>query len=301
MSSAHTKMGRIQQFVRDTVSLCLYYMPKKTARAICFRKQHGYKMDFQNPCTLDEKLNWLLANRIGSEYGIYADKVRVRDYVKEKGFEELLPTIYGVWEHAKEIPIKELPGQFILKCNHASGDDYYEIVRNKEDVKWDAVLDRLEKMLHTNYAKLRCQYQYDAIKPLVYAEELLDDGQGKRMNDYKVFCYYGKPYCIMVCEGRGSDLHRAFYDTEWNFLDYTKATSERDRAMKRPKGLKIMLEASKVLAEQFPFARMDFYDVDGRVYFGEITLTPDNCNIQHIHKDAQKLLGGMLDLSSVMC
>ncbi len=300
MSSAHKKVGLFSQFFRDAVGNFLYHMPKKTARAIWFKKQHGYKMDFGNPKTLDEKLNWLLVYHIGKVHGIYADKVRVRDYVEQKGLGELLPGIYGAWTHASDIPMDKLPKEFILKCNHASGDMYYEIVHDKTKVEWNSVLRRLDRMLHTNYAKIRCQYQYDTIEPLVYAEELLDDGQGARMIDYKVFCYYGKPHCIMVCVGRGGNLRRAFYDVNWNYLNYTKSPSPDDDKMERPKGLETMLEASAVLAKEFPFARMDFYDVDGKVYFGEITLTPDNCNIQHLSKEAQRLLGDLLDLKPVM-
>lgn len=300
MSSTHKKISSINRFFRNAIGSFLFYMPKKTARSIWFKKQHGYKMDFRNPKTLDEKLNWLLVYHLGAEHGVYADKIDVRDFVAEKGLEDLLPKIYGVWSHAEEIPLDKLPDQFVLKCNHASGDMYYEIVRDKSAVDWPPVLDRLEKMLHTNYAKIRCQYQYDYITPRIYAEELLDDGRDARMTDYKVYCYYGKPHCIMACVGRGGNLRRAFYDVDWNYLEYTKDSSPEDKKIEKPKGLKTMLEASAVLAQTFPFARMDFYDVDGKVYFGEITLTPDNCNIQHLSKDAQEILGDLLNLESLM-
>ncbi|MDE6016336.1 MAG: hypothetical protein K2H41_11685 [Acetatifactor sp.] len=274
-------------------------MPKKTARSIWFTKQHGYKMDFRNPKTLDEKLNWLLVYYIGSECAVYADKIGVREFVSEKGLGDLLPEVYGIWSHTKEIPLDELPDQFVLKCNHASGGMYYEIVRDKSAVDWPSVLNRLEKMLHTNYAKTHCEYHYGYITPRIYAEEFLDDGREERMTDYKVYCYYGKPHCIMTCTDRSRDLKKIFYDTDWNYLDYEKGASPEDAVVEKPKGLPVMLEAAAVLSQTFPFARVDFYDVAGKVYFGEITLTPTNCNIRHLNEKGQRILGDLLELEGI--
>lgn len=299
MSSSHKSGRSIDRIFRRIVGNILYYMPKKTARSIWFTKQHGYKMDFRNPKTLDEKLNWLLVYYIGSECAVYADKIGVREFVSEKGLGDLLPEVYGIWSHTKEIPLDELPDQFVLKCNHASGGMYYEIVRDKSAVDWPSVLNRLEKMLHTNYAKTHCEYHYGYITPRIYAEEFLDDGREERMTDYKVYCYYGKPHCIMTCTDRNRDLKKIFYDTDWNYLDYEKGASPEDAVVEKPKGLPVMLEAAAVLSETFPFARVDFYDVAGKVYFGEITLTPTNCNIQHLNEKGQRILGDLLELEGI--
>lgn len=286
------------QLSREVVGNLLYCLPKQTARSIWFFVQHGYKMDFDNPKTLDEKLNWLLANYLDREHGRYVDKIAVRDFVSGKGLEDILPHVYGVWYRGADIPLDSLPDQFVLKCNHASGDQCYEIVRDKGTVDWPAVLKRLDKMTHRNYGRSHCEYQYGSIRPCIYAEELLDDGRDSRITDYKVYCFYGKPHCIMVCIGRGHDLKRMFFDTDWRYLDYTRDVFS-DIEIERPAGLDRMLEASAVLAQQFPFARMDFYDVGGKVYFGEITLTPDNCNSKHLNTGGQELLGSLLDIEPV--
>ena len=299
MSSSHKSQNTLYRIFRKITANLLYYLPKKTGRSIWFTIQHGYKMNFNEPKTLDEKMNWLLVNYIGPEHAVYADKIAVRDFVTGKGLGSLLPEIYGIWSHTAEIPLDQLPGQFVLKCNHASGEMYYEIVRDKSAVDWPAVLDRLEKMLHTNYAKTHCEYQYGYIKPCVYAEEFLDDGRDIRMTDYKVYCFYGKPHCVMTCTDRNNSVKKLFYDPDWNYLDYEKGVSPGDAAMERPKGLPVMLEAAAVLSQSLPFARVDFYDVDGKVYFGEITLTPTNCNIQHLNEKGQQILGGLLDLEPV--
>ncbi len=288
--------NQISYQLRQIAGNLLYCMPKETARYVWFRRQHGYKMDFRNPKTLDEKLNWLLVHYIGPEHAVYVDKINVRDFVSGKGLGDLLPDVYGIWSHAADIPLDKLPDQFVLKCNHASGKNYYEIVHDKSEVDWPSVLKRMERMLHTNYAKTHCEYQYGCITPRIYAEELLDDGRGIRMTDYKVYCFYGKPHCIMVCAGRGKNLRRVFYDVEWNYLNYEKDASPADQNMERPQGLQTMLDAAAVLSQQFPFARMDFYDVAGKVYFGEITFTPDNCNIQHLSSEGQSILGELLEL-----
>lgn len=277
----------------------IYSLPKKTVRGIKFRKQHGYKMNFNAPETLDEKLNWLLVNHIGSRDAAYVDKIAVREYVTAKGLGEMLPKIYGIWEHASEIPLEELPDQFVLKCNHASGRRYYEMVYDKAAVDWPTVLERLERMLHINYAKAHCEYQYEDITPRIYAEEMLEDGSGHRVTDYKVYCFHGKPYCIMTCIDRGQALKRLFFDLDWNCLDYEKEAPLGDCEAQKPTGLSDMLKAAEILAKPFPFARIDLYDVAGKVYFGEITLTPDNCNIHHLSEKGQRIMGGLLDLERV--
>ncbi|MCM1551801.1 MAG: hypothetical protein NC092_03815 [Butyrivibrio sp.] len=299
MASSQRPADSLRRMVRKTIGNLLYYLPRKTARSIWFAVQHGYRMDFRNPRTLDEKLNWLLVYAIGAESAVYADKIGVREFVAQKGLESLLPEIYGVWSHTSEIVPDELPEQFVLKCNHASGELYYEIVRDKSAVDWPSVLGRLEKMLHTNYAKTHCEYQYGYITPCVYAEEFLDDGREDRMTDYKIYCFYGKPHCIMTCTDRSTSMKRLFFDPDWNYLDYEEGASSQDALVERPQGLPVMLEAAAVLSESFPFARVDFYDVAGKVYFGEITLTPTNCNIRHLNAEGQRILGELLDLESV--
>lgn len=299
MGSSHRSAYSPRRMFRKAVGNLLYYLPRKTARSIWFAVQHGYRMDFKNPKTLDEKLNWLLVHSIGPECAVYADKIGVREFVEKKGLGDLLPEVYGVWSHTGEIPLDKLPDQFVLKCNHASGELYYEIVRDKSAVDWPSVLKRLEKMLHTNYAKTHCEYQYGYITPRIYAEEFLDDGREDRMTDFKIYCYYGKPHCIMTCTDRSRSMKRIFYDPDWNYLDYEEGASPKDAVVEKPKGLAVMLEAAAVLSRTFPFARVDFYDVDGKVYFGEITLTPTNCNIRHLNAKGQRILGELLDLKSV--
>ena len=299
MSSPNQPKNPLNSFIRKIVSNLLYHMPKKMARSIWFTVQHGYRMNFRAPETLDEKLNWLLVNYIRPEHAVYADKVAVRDFVTGKGLGDLLPKVYGIWSHTEEIPLDQLPDQFILKCNHASGEMYYEIARDKSSVDWSIVLKRLEKMLHRNYAKTHCEYQYGHITPCIYAEELLDDGRDVRMTDYKVYCFYGKPYCVMTCTDRNTALKTFFYDLDWNHLDYEQGVSPVETVIERPDGLPVMLEAAAVLSQSLPFARVDFYDVDGKVYFGEVTLTPANCNLAYINEKGQKILGELLDLEPV--
>ncbi len=161
------------------------------------------------------------------------------------------------------------------------------------------MLERLERMLHINYAKAHCEYQYEDITPRIYAEEMLEDGSGHRVTDYKVYCFHGKPYCIMTCIDRGQALKRLFFDLDWNCLDYEKEAPLGDCEAQKPTGLSDMLKAAEILAKPFPFARIDLYDVAGKVYFGEITLTPDNCNIHHLSEKGQRIMGGLLDLERV--
>lgn len=173
---------------------------------------------------------------------------------------------------------------------------YYEIVHNKYDVNLEMIKKKLGKSLQTNYAKQWCEYHYKYINRCIYAEELLDDKHEDRLTDYKIYCFNGHPHCIMTCTNRTGKLKTTFYSLDWKYLDYEEGGTIEDAKVEKPKSLAVMLQAAEVLSKEFPFARVDFYDVDGKAYFGEITLTPANCHLKYINANGQKTLGDLLKL-----
>lgn len=273
-----------------------YYLPKKYAHEKLFELQHGYQMNWESPVTLDEKIHRLTAG-YGKAESKYADKILVREYVKNCGLEEMLPKLYGTWNDVKEINLSLLPERFVLKTNHASGGDYIIICKDKADVDWNAELCKIQKCLKINFAKSYCEYHYSYIKALVMAEELLDDGMEERMIDYKIHCFDGIPYCIQVISNRANGhIEHNTYDFNWNELDLISEDVHSSKIWKKPGSLEAMRQASIKLSKPFKYARIDFYDVKGKPYFGEITLSPAAGHLSYFNKKAQKALGDKIHI-----
>ena len=287
----------IKENIGGVVRKFIPYLPHRMAHDFLFYRNHKYRLDWDNPRTYDEKMTWALANLIGESEAFYADKYRVREYVSSLGYGDMLPKIYGVWENAKDIDFDCLPNSFVLKANHAAGDEYYCICKDKINIDKDKIIKKINKALHSTIWKSQCEYHYKYIKPLVFAEEFLSDGRGHRMTDYKIHCFSGEPVCILVCSNRDEKLKLDYYDLDWNYLDVVPENLRSGKLIERPKGLDKMILAAKDLSAKFPTARIDFYDVNGKVYFGEITLTPAGGNLYYINKKWQKILGDKIDFS----
>lgn len=257
-------------------------------------------MNWENPLTHDEKIHWLIVNKYKNpEFGFYADKVRVREYVKKCGFEDMLIPIYEVHDNVEDFDASKVPPSFILKTNHGSGPMFYEFVKDKNDkVHLNFALEKIKKAMKIDFSKTAFEYQYHYIKPLVYAEQLLNDGH-ERLADYKIYVFRGKAEFIMVCTERTEcgDKKVNFYDRDWYELDFAR-NDYRGNGSNRPQNLEYMLKAAEKLGKSFAVARIDFYEIEGKPYFGEITLTPDAGNTTYLTDEAQMKIGEMIDLKS---
>lgn len=285
-----TSMGRV-------IRWCLPFLPHKLAHSVLFYLNHRYWLDWNNPKTYDEKLTWSLANNFGREEAIYADKYRVREYVSRCGFENLLPEIYGIWNSADNIDLKKLPKKFVLKTNNGSGNDCIEICKDKTQMDISKIKKKFKRALNKNIWKNQCEYHYRYIEPLVFAEQLLDDNREERMTDYKIHCFNGTAVCILVCSNRANNLKLDYYDTDWNYLDVVPMEMRSGEVVPKPLGLPEMIRAAEVLSNPFPAARIDFYDVNGTVYFGEITLSPAGGNLVYINEKWQYKLGKLMSIN----
>jgi len=271
------------------------YLPRKMAHSILFYLNHGYKMNWSNPQTYDEKLTWAMVYLIGANEAIYADKYCVRQYIEQCGFKDMLPKIYEVWKHPKEICFNKLPSEFVLKTNNGSGAGCIEICKHKENLDVNKVRRKFKKSLRNPIWKLQCEYQYKYIKPIIFAEEFLNDNREDRMTDYKIHCFNGKAECILVCSNRADSLKLDYYDTKWNYLPITPQELRSNMVQPCPKSLPQMLEAAEKISSIFPTARIDFYDIGGKPYFGEITLTPAGGNLYYINSEWQNKLGHLIN------
>ncbi|RHP51233.1 glycosyl transferase [Clostridiaceae bacterium AF31-3BH] len=265
---------KVMTFVKKS----LRFLPDKCYIELYYRLRVGRKLNTNNPTTLNEKLQWLKFNYRFPLQSIVSDKLLVRDYVKDKIGEKYLIPLLGCWGKYDDIDFSQLPEQFVLKCNHDSGG--LVVCTNKEKINHVKSKNKIEKSLKNNFFYIGREYQYRNIKPRIICEKFISDNGNVPM-DYKIYCFNGKPDVTLVCKDRFSkNTHRAsylYYDQEWKFIPLNKGDDKiPDPQIPKPRNFDKMLEIARVLSEDFVFARIDLYNIDGRIYFGEITLSPNS-------------------------
>ena len=283
---------KIMTFVKKS----LRFLPDKVYIKLYYRLRVGRKLNMGNPETLNEKLQWLKFNyRLQS---IVSDKLLVRDYVKEKIGEKYLISLLGSWKEYSDIDFSALPNQFVLKCNHDSGG--LVVCTDKEKLNHEEAKKKIEKSLRSNFFYIGREYQYRNIKPMIICEKFISDN-GKVPMDYKIYCFNGKPDVILVCRDRFSkNTHRAsylFFDQKWNFQPLDKGDENlQDVNIPKPENLDEMIEIAKKLSEDFVFARIDLYNIKGKIYFGEITLSPNSGFDPDIKYETDLMFGQKLEI-----
>lgn len=269
-------------FNRDKIMMIikmgLRFLPDRTYIRLYHRLRVGKSIDINEPKTFNEKLQWLKFNYRFPLQSVVSDKYLVRDYVKEKIGEEYLIPLLGCWDRYEDIDFSKLPNQFVLKCNHDSGG--LVVCTDKTKLNYKNAKKKIEKSLKSNFYYIGREYQYKNIIPKIICEQFISDN-GSVPLDYKIYCFNGKPDVILVCRDRFSkNTHRAsylFFDQEWNFVPLDKGDEKIiNPNVEKPKNLEKMLELAKVLSKDFLFARIDLYNIDGKIYFGEITLSPNS-------------------------
>ena len=280
------------------------YFTKYVLSKYWYRDFH-YRLDWNNPKDLNEKIQWLILNSDTSEWSRLADKVAVRDYVKEKGLGHMLIPLLGVWNDARKIDFDNLPDKFVLKCNHDSAS--VKIIDKSVGFDKKKIIEDFNNKLRVKFGYLSCEPHYNRIPPMIMAEEYLPiDGAGisKTPIDYKIWCFNGKPYIVWVAYNRDNvhgHVEVEQYDLKWNYHHewgrFTNHYRDGGGKVPCPKSFDDMLNAAKLLSEGFPEVRVDFYDVSGKAYFGEMTFTSDCGRMPFYSKDFLLQMGELVDLS----
>lgn len=229
----------------------------------------GNELNLESPVTFHEKINWLKLNWYDERAIICSDKYRVREYVESKGLGFLLNELYGVYDSADDINLSELPEKFILKATHDSGHNV--ICNGKDNFNLELAKRQLNWWLQINYAYMSGEWPYHTEHPRIICEKLLEDRTVGEIVDYKLFCFNGEPYVFFFASDRKHHAKADFYDLEWNKQDYRWLYEPSSKVFPKPKCLNEMIEYAKILSQGFPFVRVDFYEVEGKVYFGEMT------------------------------
>lgn len=273
------------------------WMSDETFLKFLFRVNLGYSLDLKNPKTFNQKMQWLKLNNLHPEYSRVVDKYEVRSYIKEILGEDYLIPLLGVWDNADDIDFSKLPKQFVLKCTHNSGGVI--VCRDKDQLDKKQAIDKLNRLLKKKYYMQGREYPYKSVKPRIVCEKFMDDGSGDLPKDYKFLCFNGEPQNVMLCSDRkNGHADYFFFDREWKFLPYNKVDAERPADFTLPKPTRIdeMWEIAKRLAGPYVVSRIDFYEIKGKVYFGEITLFPAGGMDRDITREVDDLWGTQIVL-----
>ena len=252
------------------------FLGKKNLTMKYFEKAHGYRYKFDNPVTFSEKLNTrkLEKNKL---YTICADKIKVRDYVKRKVGEEYLTKCYFTSKNMTEELFDSMPKSCVLKT--ASGSGTIKIIYDKEKENKKEIVKLMNDFLKVDFSYVWGEMLYNKIPKGILCEELLLDKNGDIPSDYKIHCFNnkGKTKCFVQVDFSRFKKHtRNIYDEKYNFIDMRLSDLDNNldmKKMKKPKNFDKMIEVAKKLSEDFKYVRVDLYNVDGKIYFGELTFT----------------------------
>lgn len=258
--------------------------------------KYGYKLDLDNPKTFNEKLNWLKLNDRNPIYTALVDKCEVKKYVAEKiGYDYVIPTL-GVWNSFDEIDFDSLPESFVLKCTHDSGSTL--IVKDKKDFDKGNAGKVLSKALKHNFFWNAREWPYKNVHPRIIAEPYLADLQGC-LNDYKFFCNNGKVKFLFIATERFSEAEETkfdFFDREFNHLEFTNGHPMALTTPAKPKEFEQMVELCERLSSGIPFVRVDLYDLNGKILFGEYTFSHWGGFVAFTPPEWDRKLGDMIQL-----
>lgn len=252
------------------------------------------RLNLRNPKTLSEKLIWIKHYWRDPRLVDCTDKHGVRNYVARRGHAEILNELYGVYEDPADIPWDTLPDRFALKCTHGCGCNI--ICADKSRLDRDAARAKLSRWLRTDYAMFMAEMHYRKIKPRIVCERFVGTETGRFPVDYKILCFNGKARVHMICTGRDTKVRFTFRDLDWKVMDIASESHPPIRDQEKPAGLPRMVELAESLADGIPFVRVDFYDHEGRIVFGEMTFTPAGGFVAYFNDRGDRLMGPWLEL-----
>ena len=248
---------------------CLNILPDKVYLQLLFRAHVGYKLNLERPLTYNEKLQWLKLYDRKDIYTMLVDKYEVKEIIGNKiGNEYIIPTI-GVWDTVEEVDFDSLPDRFVLKCTHDSGGII--VCKNKDSFDINNAKKILAKSMQKSYFYSGREWPYLNIKPRIIAEEYIGDIE-KVPEDYKFYTFNGEIDSVMLCKDREKGYPKFFfYDMEWNRLEYQRIEPNSETPINMPPNFDKMIEIVKMLAKDFLQIRVDLYNINGKIYFGELT------------------------------
>lgn len=253
----------------------LRFVPDKMMLKVQYRIKTGRTLNLKEPKRYTEKIQWYKLNYKNPVMHQCVDKYMVREYVKEKGLEQILVKLIAKFDSIDEVDWEKLPEQFVMKTTNGGGGLNVVVCNDKSKIDFN----ELKKKLRCKRVVSRTggrEWAYYGLESGLVVEELLVNRENPEagVNDYKVFCYQGEAKYIVVDVDRYIGHKRNFYDRDWNDLNIESDCPPLDRKIEKPENLIEMLQVAEKLSEGFPYVRVDLYNVDGKIYFGEMTFYP---------------------------
>lgn len=275
------------------------FLPDKPYIKLTYKWTFGKRLNLKHPVLFSEKLQWLKLYNRRPEYTAMVDKYRAKQYAAGLvGEEYIIPTL-GVWDRFKDIDFDRLPDQFVLKCTHDCGGQV--ICRDKATLDMAAAKAKLTAALRHNYYKRWREWPYKNVHRRILAEAYMEDKNGE-LDDYKFTCFNGKADHVMVCIGRKTGQPQFyFFNENWELLRLNQRglAAPADFTLPKPENLEKMFEIAGKLSEGLPYARIDLYNLNGKIYFGEITFFPQSGLDNNLLPSTDIMLGERLTLPEV--
>lgn len=291
-------MNKINKFKSDprhavTVIFQKYFshvLTDKLYLKILYRLVFGKTLHLKNPVTFNEKLNWLKLYWRQPVFTKMADKYEAKQFVKDLIGEQYVVKNYGVYNNWNDIDFNLLPSSFVIKGTHDSGGAF--ICKNKKTFEEKKVREKVEANQRWNFFYWYREWPYKNIKPRIIVDELLDDHSGNELRDYKFWCFNGTP-TYMYCTIKGRNVYENFYDMDFQPIMIDHGFPRHQPEFTKPENFELMKDLAAKLSKSVPFVRVDFFDVEGKVYFGEFTFY-DWGGMRPFGDNWDEKLGGLL-------
>ena len=264
----------MKEWIKQGIIYAMRCIPDKLYISIMYFIKMKKTINWKSPITFNEKLQWLKLYDRKPEYTMMVDKYEVKKHVAEIiGEEFLIPTL-GVWDSFDDIDFETLPNQFVLKCTHDSGG--LVICRDKKLLDKDAARKKIERSLKRNFFYVSREWPYKNVKPRIIAEQYMEDHNTKELRDYKFFAFNGVARAMFIATERGNEAEETkfdFFDMEFKHLPFTNGHPNAAVEPEKPETFEEMVRLAEKLSANIPHLRVDFYEVNGKPYFGELTFS----------------------------
>lgn len=285
----------MKRFILALVRRFNFLFPDKLYLKVCFYLEMDTTLNLKVPQTFNEKLQWLKLYNRKPEYTMMVDKILVKEYIADIIGREYVVPILGVWDNPDEIDYDSLPDKFVLKTNHSGGNTGVVIVKDKAKIDKEFVRRKLQTSLKSDIYKRYREWPYKNVKKKIFAETYLGD----ELIDYKFSCFDGYVDSVMICLDRQlGDPKFYFFDSQWNLRRYNKRgiNAPKDFTIPKPEKIDDMFDLASKISRNFPYSRIDLYNINGKIYFGEITFFPASGFDANLLPETDEYFGSLINL-----
>lgn len=273
-----------------------YLFPDRVYLRMLYRLEMGKKLHLNTPVLFSEKIQWLKLNQKDEIFTQLVDKLAVKEHISRVLGSEYICPVLKVWDNVEDIDFDTLPRQFVLKTSHGGGNVGVVVCHDKQHLDQNGTKAKLKSSIESDiYSKFR-EWPYKNVPRRIFAEQYL----GKDIDDYKFYCCDGEVVCILLCRGRQArHVKYYFFDKEWNICPYNKDSIliGKQAPCAPPDNLDSLLRIASELSKGFPFVRIDLYDVNNHIYFGEYTFYPASGLDPKKTDEFDKMLGEKIHLN----